>query len=163
MQPIRIKYRAQTTICPVNRNSFTGCVYFAKEIYCLYVIKEIYLYEKERSISMASALAEAKICTEEDYNNMPENVRAELIGGQLYYMSAPSRNHQKIPGFLYNRTANYINCGFGLCEVYPALFAVKLFDNNTIWKILISTWMLILLRTESRPVFMMISGLISKS
>ncbi len=62
---------------------------------------------------MASALAKTKICTEEDYNNLPENVRAELIGGQLYYMSAPGRIHQKILGFLYNRIANYINSGSG--------------------------------------------------
>lgn len=79
---------------------------------------------------MASALAKTKICTEEDYNNLPENVRAELIGGQLYYMSAPGRIHQKILGFLYNRIANYINSGSGPCEVYPAPFAVKLFDNR---------------------------------
>ena len=34
--------------------------------------------------------------TEEDYDNLPENVRAELIDGQFYYMSAPSRIHQTI-------------------------------------------------------------------
>lgn len=35
-----------------------------------------------------------------------------------------------ILGFLYNRIANYIDSGSGPCEVYPAPFAVKLFDNR---------------------------------
>lgn len=79
---------------------------------------------------MASALTQPGVCTEEDYHNLPENVRAELIDGQLYYMSASSRIHQKILGFLYNRISNYINSKSGSCEVYPAPFAVKLFDNR---------------------------------
>lgn len=54
-------------------------------------------------------LANPKIHTEEDYNNLPEDVRAELIDGQLYYMSAPSRMHQRIPGAIYNKIFNYIN------------------------------------------------------
>ena len=79
---------------------------------------------------MAPALAQPKIYTEEDYNDLPENVRAELIGGQLYYMSAPSRMHQEILGFLYKKIANYIDSKGGSCKVYPAPFAVKLFDNR---------------------------------
>ncbi len=45
-----------------------------------------------------------------------------------------SRIHQRILGFLFNRIANYINSRAGSCEVYPAPFAVKLFedDNKTI-------------------------------
>lgn len=42
------------------------------------------------------ALANPEIYTEEDYNNLPEAVRAELIDGQLYYMPAPGRIHQEI-------------------------------------------------------------------
>ena len=42
---------------------------------------------------MSEALAHANIYTEEDYYNLPENVRAELIDGQIYYMAAPSRVH----------------------------------------------------------------------
>lgn len=68
--------------------------------------------------------------TEDDYYNLPENIRAELIDGQFYNMSAPSRVHQKILMFLSNRIANYISTKKGECEVYPAPFAVKLFDNN---------------------------------
>lgn len=80
------------------------------------------------------ALVQTKVYTEEDYYNLPENTRAELIDGQIYYMSAPTRIHQKILGFLFNHITNYINSKDGSCEVYPAPFAVKLFsnDDNTI-------------------------------
>ena len=79
---------------------------------------------------MAEALAHTVTYTEKDYYNLPENVRAELIDGQFYYMSAPSRLHQQILGFLFNQIANYIRKNKGSCEVYPAPFAVKLFNDN---------------------------------
>ena len=79
---------------------------------------------------MSEALAHANIYTEEDYYNLPENVRAELIDGQIYYMSAPSRIHQRILMFLSNTIFNYLNSKNGPCEVYPAPFAVKLFSEN---------------------------------
>lgn len=42
-------------------------------------------------------LAQVKVYTEEDYYNLPENVRAELIDGKLIYnQAAPSRIHQSI-------------------------------------------------------------------
>ncbi len=79
---------------------------------------------------MSEALAPANIYTEEDYYNLPENVRAELIDGQIYYMSAPSRIHQKILMFLSKTIANYIDSKDGSCEVYPVPFAVKLFEDD---------------------------------
>ena len=83
---------------------------------------------------MSEALAHANIYTEDDYYNLPENVRAELIDGQIYYMSAPSRIHQEILMFLSKTIANYIDSKKGPCKVYPAPFAVKLFvdDNRTV-------------------------------
>ena len=79
---------------------------------------------------MSEALAPANIYTEEDYYNLPENVRAELIDGQIYYMSAPSRIHQEILMFLSKIIANYIDSKKGPCKVYPAPFAVKLFSDD---------------------------------
>jgi Uma2 family endonuclease len=79
---------------------------------------------------MSEALAHANIYTEEDYYNLPENVRAELIDGQIYYMAAPSRVHQKILNAVNNTIFNYIRSKDGLCEVYPAPFAVKLFSED---------------------------------
>ena len=80
------------------------------------------------------ALAQLEVYTEEDYYTLPEDVRAELIGGQIYYMAAPGRIHQEILSFLHVRIANYINSRKGSCRIYPAPFAVKLFadDDKTI-------------------------------
>ncbi len=75
-------------------------------------------------------LAHAKTYTEDDYYNIPEDVRAELIDGQIYYQAAPNRTHQKILSALHICIGNYINANNGPCEVYPAPFAVKLFDDR---------------------------------
>ena len=59
---------------------------------------------------MALTSTEAKKYTEDDYYNLPENVRAELIDGFLIYnQAAPSRIHQDILGDLYATIHNYIN------------------------------------------------------
>ncbi len=79
---------------------------------------------------MSEALARANIYTEEDYYNLPENTRAELIDGQIYYMAAPSRVHQEILGFMFNTIFSYINSQKAPCKIYPAPFAVKLFSND---------------------------------
>ncbi len=76
------------------------------------------------------ALAKTNIFTAKDYYRLPEDVRAELINGQFYDMSAPSRMHQRILMFLSNKIANYINAKNGACEVYSAPFAVQLFQDN---------------------------------
>ncbi len=79
------------------------------------------------------ALPQAKLYTEEDYYNTPENVRAELIDGQLYDLAAPSRIHQTISGELHTIINNHIKSQKGKCRVYTAPFAVKLLeDENTI-------------------------------
>ena len=49
------------------------------------------------------ALAQLQTFTEKDYYNMPEDVRAELIDGQFYYMAAPSRIHQEILSFVFKK------------------------------------------------------------
>ena len=42
-------------------------------------------------------MVQRKVYTEEDYYNLPEDVRAELIEGKLIYnQAAPSRIHQTI-------------------------------------------------------------------
>lgn len=76
------------------------------------------------------ALAQKKISTEEDYYNIPKDVRAELIDGQIYYHAAPSRIHQTISGELHTIINNYIRSKKGSCRVYAAPFAVKLFNDR---------------------------------
>ncbi len=79
---------------------------------------------------MSEALAQSKLYTEKDYYNLPEDIRAELIDGQIYYHAAPSRIHQKILMELSATIRNYFKTKGGSCEVYPAPFAVKLLAEN---------------------------------
>lgn len=76
------------------------------------------------------ALSQLKTYTEDDYYNLPEGTRAELIDGQFYYMAAPSRIHQEILNFLNTEINIYIRSKGGSCKVYPAPFAVNLFDDG---------------------------------
>lgn len=73
---------------------------------------------------------QAKIYTIDDYENLPESVHAELIGGQMYYRPTPNRMHQEILVFLLSTIANYIDSKDAPCEVYPGPFAVKLFNDR---------------------------------
>lgn len=68
--------------------------------------------------------------TIEDIYNLPEGTRAELINGQIFYMSPPSRKHQKIAGDLFALIHNYIRLNNGSCEPYMAPFAVFLDADN---------------------------------
>ena len=76
------------------------------------------------------ALAQLKTYTEEDYYSLPEDVRAELIDGQFYYMASPSRIHQEILMELSATIRDYIRSKKRDCKVYPAPFAVKLSADN---------------------------------
>ncbi|MDO4338889.1 MAG: Uma2 family endonuclease [Eubacteriales bacterium] len=76
------------------------------------------------------AMAQPKLYTEDDYYSLPEDIRAELIDGQIYYQAAPSRAHQEILSFLHVEIANYIRAKSGSCRIYPAPFAVKLYKDS---------------------------------
>lgn len=71
-------------------------------------------------------LPQEKYYTVEDFYNMPDDIRAELINGQIVYMASPSRLHQEILGTLYVTISNYINSKDGNCKAYPAPFGVQL-------------------------------------
>lgn len=77
------------------------------------------------------ALAQKTTYTEEDYYNLPEDVRAELIDGQIYYQAAPGLIHQTISGELHTAINNYIKSKKRSCRVFAAPFAVKLFDSGS--------------------------------
>ena len=71
--------------------------------------------------------------TAEDYWNLPDGQRAELINGQLYAMAPPSRIHQEIVQQLIRVIGNYISEKRGDCKVYPAPFAVNLNADDTVY------------------------------
>ncbi len=71
-----------------------------------------------------------KLPTIQDIYNLPEGVRAELIDGHIYYMSAPSREHQEIVHQLSYEIESYIRSKKGQCKVYPSPFAVFLQNDK---------------------------------
>lgn len=79
------------------------------------------------------SLPQKRIYSAEDYWNLPEDVRAELINGQFYDMAPPSRIHQKIIIELCTIINNHIKSKKGICQVYPAPFAVNLDAANKNW------------------------------
>ena len=57
-----------------------------------------------------------------------ENESIEIINGEAFMMATPSRIHQKISGELFRQLANYLEGK--KCEVYPAPFGVRLFEQD---------------------------------
>lgn len=74
-----------------------------------------------------------KFYTSEDYLNLPDEQRAELIDGQLYDMAPPYRVHQKLVSQFIQLIGSHIKENGGSCEVYPAPFAVNLDGDDQNW------------------------------
>lgn len=71
--------------------------------------------------------------TADDYYALPDEVRAELIDGRIYYMAAPTSAHQEILGELYYQIKDYIRKRQGGCKVFLSPFDVRLDqDDKTI-------------------------------
>ena len=78
-------------------------------------------------------LARNKLYTAEDYYNLPDNIRAELVDGYfIYNQAAPSRIHQEILMELSGTIHNYLKEKNGPCRVYPAPLAVKLNEKAVV-------------------------------
>ena len=80
--------------------------------------------------NLAMTIPDNPICTAEDYWNLPEGERAELIDGQLYALASPSRIHQEIIIELTYHFQHYIKSNKGNCKIYAAPFAVNLNAND---------------------------------
>lgn len=78
-------------------------------------------------------LPKNKLYTSEDYWNLPEGERAELIGGKFYAMAPPNRIHQELISAFTQIFRNYIDSNGGSCKVYPAPFAVNLNADDEDW------------------------------
>jgi len=57
-----------------------------------------------------------------------ENERIEIINGEAFMMAPPSRLHQEISGALFAQLYNFLEGK--RCKVYPAPFAVRLFERD---------------------------------
>ena len=75
------------------------------------------------------ALAQNISVTLEDYEKLPEDVRAEVFSGEIFYMASPSQDHQAISMELSGILNSYIKKKAGNCRVFAAPFDVKLFDH----------------------------------
>jgi len=71
-----------------------------------------------------------EIYTIDDIYALPDCERAELIDGKIYYMSTPSRTHQRVLSSIFVKIANYIDLQKGKCEVDVSPFAVFLNNDN---------------------------------
>lgn len=78
-------------------------------------------------------LPKEHIYTSEDYWNLPEGQRAELIDGQLYAMAPPNRIHQELIMEISATIRQHIKDRRGDCRVYPSPFAVNLTANDRTW------------------------------
>lgn len=65
----------------------------------------------------------------EQYEALPEDVRAEVFDGQIYYMASPPQIHQSILLELSTLLNSYVKSREGDCKVFPAPFDVKLADQ----------------------------------
>ena len=60
---------------------------------------------------MPALQPQPEIITLEQYEALPENVRAEVYDGQIYYMASPSQIHQSILLELSTLINTYIKIG----------------------------------------------------
>lgn len=67
--------------------------------------------------------------TLEQYEALPENVRAEVFDGFVYNMASPSQIHQAVLTELLVEIRSYLKKKNGNCQVFPAPFDVKLADK----------------------------------
>lgn len=69
--------------------------------------------------------------TAQDYWNLPDGVRAELIDGELYDMAPSSYTHQMVAFGIAHALQNHVDAHGGPCKVVPAPFAVNLFADES--------------------------------
>ena len=78
---------------------------------------------------MPALQPQSQIISLEQYEALPEDIRAEVFEGQIYYMASPSQIHQSILLELSTLLNFYVKSRKGDCKVFPAPFDVKLSDN----------------------------------
>ena len=70
--------------------------------------------------------------TLEDYYALPDDIRAELIDGELIFLETPSSIHQELIGELFFEIKLYIRTNNGSCKILPSPLDVQLdCDNRT--------------------------------
>lgn len=71
--------------------------------------------------------------TYEEYRNFPDDLRCELIAGQIYDMApAPSTRHQEIVGKIYHLVRSFLESSGHRCRVFIAPVDVILADDQVV-------------------------------
>ncbi|MGC8493495.1 MAG: Uma2 family endonuclease [Syntrophobacteraceae bacterium] len=71
--------------------------------------------------------------TYEDYRNFPDDLRCELIDGQIFDMApAPSTNHQEIAGKIYHLARSFLESSGNNCRVFIAPVDVVLAEDQVV-------------------------------
>lgn len=78
---------------------------------------------------MSAFQPQPELITLEQYEALPEDVRAEVFEGVIYNMSSPTQIHQSLLTELLVTIRNYLKKKNGGCQVFPAPFDVKLSDK----------------------------------
>lgn len=68
--------------------------------------------------------------TAEDYYQLPDDIRVELIDGVFYYMASPSHLHQFIGGFIHSKMLNFVLSRKGPCLPFISPVDVQLDCNE---------------------------------
>ncbi len=71
----------------------------------------------ENAVYNTAETNEVRTMTESDYYAIPDDIKAELIEGQIYYMASPRTVHQILLLELASRINNYIKKNGGSCKV----------------------------------------------
>ena len=77
------------------------------------------------------ALVKQNGYTAEDYWNLPDGERAELVNGELFDLAAPSRIHQELVGGFFQVIKNHIDLQKLPCKVYTAPFVVNINSDES--------------------------------
>jgi Uma2 family endonuclease len=98
----------------------------------LLALESVFEPKQEMKETISSYYVPEKEYTIDDYYEMPDEMRVELIDGKFYDLGAPSVKHQLATGELFFQLTLFIKNNKGSCEVFIAPLDVRLdLDNKT--------------------------------
>lgn len=123
---------ADGKVRPYTKNRVCLDYEIEKNQYLLSNNKKCDMYKKvSEECDVVAETADYKIkeqgeYTIEDYYELPDEQRVELIDGRLYDMAAPSSMHQEIAGDIYYQIRDYIRKNEGKCKPFISPVDVRL-------------------------------------
>lgn len=81
---------------------------------------------KKRNLAMSASQPSSTLTTLEEYEAFPEDIRAEVFDGQIYYRTSPSQLHQTVLTELLVSIRDHLRKGDGRCQVFLTPFDMKL-------------------------------------